>query len=164
MTVSGCPKMSTRYYLPLRHDNLAKCILKAIITKNHPNERNRDFNEYEFVKKLEIRNTGGTFQSNELCTIVEFSCPADINITQKVSYKINVYGLLKRSFQTMHPQYKSNMVSIIVGALVYIPKCLTSNLQDLGFDKNESNVHTMKMQNIAACCAVKICKTFLRFK
>ena len=37
--ISSCPKMSTRYYLPLCHDALAKYILKAIITKNHPNER-----------------------------------------------------------------------------------------------------------------------------
>ena len=42
--------MSTQYYLPLRHDALAKYILKAII-KNHPNERYCDLNEYEFVKK-----------------------------------------------------------------------------------------------------------------
>ena len=33
--VSSCPKISTRYYPPLRHDALAKYILKAIITKNH---------------------------------------------------------------------------------------------------------------------------------
>ena len=48
--ISICPKMSTQYYLPLRHDALAKYILKAII-KNHPNERYCDLNEYEFVKK-----------------------------------------------------------------------------------------------------------------
>ena len=44
--------MSTRYYLPLRHDALAKYILKAFITMNHPHERYRDLNEYEFVKKI----------------------------------------------------------------------------------------------------------------
>ena len=56
------------------------------------------------------------------------------------------------------------MIPIIVGVLGYIPKCLTSYLQDLGFDKNESTVHIMKMQNIVACSTVKICKTFHRFK
>ena len=64
----------------------------------------------------------------------------------------------------MYPQYKFNMIPIIVGALGYIPKCLTSYLQDLGFDGNEATVHIMKMQNIVACGTVKICKTFLRFK
>ena len=42
--ISSCPEMSIRYYLPLRHDALVKYILKAIITKNHPNDRYRDLN------------------------------------------------------------------------------------------------------------------------
>ena len=44
--------MSTRYYLPLHHDALAKYTLKAIIAKNHPNERYRHLNKYKFVKKI----------------------------------------------------------------------------------------------------------------
>ena len=52
-----------------------------------------------------------------MCSIVEFSCPADINITQKVNDKINVYGLLIRNLQIMYPQYKFNMILTIVGAL-----------------------------------------------
>ena len=64
----------------------------------------------------------------------------------------------------MYPQYKFKMIPIIVGALGYIPKCLTSDLQDLGFDENEATVHIMKMQNIVACGILKICKAFLRFK
>ena len=99
-----------------------------------------------------------------MCSIVEFSCPADIKITQKVNDKINVYGLLILNLQLMYPKYKLNMIPIIVGALGYIPKCLTSYLQDLGFDENEATVHIMKIQNIVACGRVKICKTFLSFK
>ena len=56
------------------------------------------------------------------------------------------------------------MIPIITGALAYIPKCLTSYLQDLGFNKDEATVHIMKMQNIVGCDTVKICKAFLRFK
>ena len=56
------------------------------------------------------------------------------------------------------------MIPIIIGALGYIPKRLTSYPQDLDFDENEATVHIMKMQNIVACGTVKICKTFLRFK
>ena len=56
------------------------------------------------------------------------------------------------------------MIPIIVGTLVYMPKCLTLYLQDLGFDKNESTVHIVKMQNIVAYGTVKICKLFLKFK
>ena len=52
------------------------------------------------------------------------------------------------------------MIPIIVGALGYIPKCLTSCMEDLGFDKNKSTVHVVKMQNIVACGTAKICKHF----
>ena len=130
--------MSARYYLPLCHDALAKYIMKAIITKIHPNERYRDLNEYEFVKKIEDKEYWSNIwiktatkiphnrpdlviwnKANKLSSTVEFSCPADINITQKVNDKINFYGLLMRNLQIMYPQYKFNMIPIIVGALGY---------------------------------------------
>ena len=119
--ISSCPKMSTRYYIPLRHDALAKYILKAIITKNHRNERYRNLNEYEFVKKIEDKeywwnnpiktatklphNKPGLViwgKANKLCSTDEFNCPADINITQKANDKINIYGLLILNFQIMY--------------------------------------------------------------
>ena len=100
--------MSTRYYLPLYHV-LAKYILKAIIKKNHPNERYRDLNEYEVVKKIgdteywwniSIKTANKIPHNkrdiviwdkvNKLCSIVGFSCLAGINITWKVNEKINV--------------------------------------------------------------------------
>ena len=170
--------MSTQYYLPLHYDALTKS------SKNHLNKRYRDLNEYEFIKKIGDKEYWWNIsiktatkiphikpdlviwdKANKLCSIVEFSCPADINIMQKVNNKINVYGLLICNLQIMYPHYKFNMIPIIVRALGYILKCLsTSYLQDLGFDKNESTVHIMKMQNIVAPGTVKICKTFLRFK
>ena len=67
---------------------------------------------------------------------------------EKINNKINIYGLLICNLQIMYPQYKFNMILIIVGALGYILKGLTSYLQDLGFDKNESMNHIMKMQNM----------------
>ena len=73
-------------------------------------------------------------KANELCSIVKFSCPADTKIMQKVN-KICVYGLLIHNLQTMYPQYKYNMIQIIVGALGFILKFLTSYLQDTGFTK-----------------------------
>ena len=34
--ISGCPFMSARYYLPMRHDMVARTLYKEIIKKNHP--------------------------------------------------------------------------------------------------------------------------------
>ena len=56
--ISSCSKMSTQYYLPLHHDALAIYILKAIITKNHHNERYHDLNNRSLSKSVSqsVRN------------------------------------------------------------------------------------------------------------
>lgn len=38
------------------------------------------------------------------------------------------------------------MISIIVGALGYVPKCLNSYMNDLGFNDKEIKMHVNKMQ------------------
>ena len=172
--------MSSRYYLPLRHDAVAKCLLKAHVMKHNTNFK--EIRESEFVYKtdnleywwnisiktatkvphnkpdLVIWNT-----QEKICTIVEFSCPADVNISKKIDEKMNNYGALIRNLQIMYPQYKFEMVPIIVGALGYVPKCLTKYIEQLGFNAVETRKLIRKLQNIAISGSIKICKTFLGF-
>ena len=51
--ISSCEKISASYYLPLRHDTLAKYVLKAIIKKNHPNLNFIDKREPEYFTKID---------------------------------------------------------------------------------------------------------------
>ena len=51
------------------------------------------------------------------CQVVEFSCPADINVSKKASEKENIYGPLTRSMQLLYPDYKFGFISIIVETL-----------------------------------------------
>ena len=109
--------------------------------------------EYEFVYKVNeyeywwnIRNTKITkishnkpdvviWNHNEkLYSIIEFSCPADANISQKIDEKLNTYGSLLRNLQILYPEDKFEMMPIEVGALDYVPKCLTKHLCQLGFN------------------------------
>ena len=69
---------------------------------------------------------------------MEISSPADVNITKKVEQKLNNYGPLIRSLQIMYPQYKFQMVPIVIGALGYIPKFLEMYIHQLGFHKIET--------------------------
>ena len=71
----------------------------------------------------------------KLCYIIEFSCPADTNIVNKVSEKGNIYGPLIRNMQMMYENYSFMFIPIIVGALGYVPKCIFTNIQNLGFTK-----------------------------
>ena len=61
--------------------------------------------------KLIIRNTVITIitiwdQEANICSIIEFSCPLDININKKVNEKLENYGPLFRTLQIMYPKYK----------------------------------------------------------
>ena len=58
--ISVCPMMSSRYYLPLRHDPVAKAICLEH-TKKNANTEVKFRNEKEFIKKIGITNSGGMF-------------------------------------------------------------------------------------------------------
>ena len=72
------------------------------------------------------------------CNIVEFSCPADINITKKEEEKLSASVPLVRNLQIMHPNYHYKIIPIVVGALGSIPKSLNGYLCQLGFNSLET--------------------------
>ena len=45
-------------------------------------------------------------QEAKICSIIEFSCPLDININKKFNEKLENYGPLVRNLQIMLPEYK----------------------------------------------------------
>ena len=97
------------------------------------------------------------------CIIIAFSCPADINISRKIDENMNTYGPLLRNLQSLYPEYKLEMIPIVIGALGYVPNCLTQYLRQLGFNIIELRKIIRKMQNISVSGTVKICKAFLKF-
>ena len=167
--------MSVRYYLPIRHDVVAKTVLKALILKINPTDKFKHQQDPEYVFKvkdcefwsnLPIK-TATKLKHNKpdnvawdmagkICKIIEISWPADVNITKKV-------GPLIRNLQIMYPHYKFQMVPIVIGALGYIPKCLEMYIHQLGFNKIETEKLVRKLQNPSASGTVKIDKTFLSF-
>ena len=71
--------------------------------------------------------------------IIEFSCPADVNVTKKAAEKLENYGPLIRTLQLTHPNYKFSFVPIIIGALGTAPKDFHENIRQLDFNNKESN-------------------------
>ena len=65
--------------------------------------------------------------NEKLCSIIKFNCPAVINIPRKINEKMNNYGPLLRNLQILYPEYKFEMIPVVVGAPGYVPKCLTLN-------------------------------------
>ena len=176
--ISCCPFMSALYYLPMRHDMVAKILHKEIIKKYHPEiEAPNEINEQEYIQKLGDNeycwnlsiNTAQKVQHNKpdlviwntkekTCDIIEVSCPADINITKKEERKLSTYVPLVPNLQIMYPNYHYRITPTIVGALGSIPKWLH------GFNNFGSKRSIGKLQSISATGTVKICKSFLKFQ
>ena len=110
--LAGCPQMSSRFYLPLRHDEVAKTFLYSHIKKYSPDKKITLSNESEYIYTEKHREywwnvsikTATKVPHNKpdliiwnwktkVCTIVEFSCPLDINAIKKVSEKLEVEKL-----------------------------------------------------------------------
>ena len=70
-------------------------------------------------------------------TVVNFSCPLDSNITKKVAEKKNNYGPLIRNMQIMYPNYKLEMIPVVIGCLGYVQNDLEMYIKQFGFDDKE---------------------------
>ena len=69
------------------------------------------------------------------CQVVEFSCPGDINVTQKIQEKENAYDLLLRNLQILYQEYSYQFIPAIIGALGSIQCNLKYNLKCLDFSE-----------------------------
>ena len=96
--LAGFPQMASRFYLPLRHDEVAETFLCYHIKKYSPDKKITLSNESEYIYTEKHREywwnvsikTATKVSHNKpeliiwnwetkVCTIVEFSCPLDIN-------------------------------------------------------------------------------------
>ena len=180
--IASCPMMSVRYYLPIRHDVIAKIVYNALIHKKNPSYRKRDFESPEYIHKegnleywwnISIK-TATKIPHNKpdlilwdrdekICQIIEFSCPADINVSSKIEEKVATYGPLIRNLQIMYKDYRFKMIPVVVGALGTIPNATKESLKEMKFSKIEINKLLRKLQNNSVRETVKICKTFMKF-
>ena len=180
--VAGCSQMSARYYLPLRHDEVAKTVLNSHLKKFCPDKQIILSSDPEYIYKEHPREywwnisikTATKIPHNKpdlviwnketrLCSIIEFSCPLATNIGRKLNEKLETYGPLVRNLQILYPDYKYEVAPIIIGAMGYVPKNVINYLKMIGFDERESKTLTRKLQIKSISGTVNICKTFLSF-
>ena len=147
--ISSCSRMSSRCYLPLRYDAIAKyvyeqhsMILVPRCKVEYPaSEFIHSEGNIEYWWNLPIKTAMKTKNNKpdfiiwnseiKTCQVVELSCPADVNVSKKVSEKENIYGPLIRSMQLLYPDYQLEFIPIIVGALGSLPTCLLRALNAL---------------------------------
>ena len=173
---------SSRYYLPMHHDPVAKAAFKSHL-KKYMDEGVQFPNEHEFIEKhgdyeywWNVRvGTSTKLAHNKLdilildkaektCTIIEISCPADVNITKKAKDILYNYAALLRSLQRLYQDYKFEMIPAMFGALGYVPEELKTNLQKLNFNEKELQSIRRKLRTISVSRTVKIMKTLWNSK
>ena len=178
--IASCPMMSVRYYLPLRHVVIAKIVYNALTKKS--SYRKYDLESPECIHKegnLEywwnISIKAATKiphnkpdlllwdRGENICQVVEFSCPADIYVSRKVEEKVAAYGPLIRNLQIMYKDYHFKVLPVVVNALGTIPNATKESLKEMKFSKTEINKLLRKLQNNSVREIVKICKTFMKF-
>ena len=133
--IAGCFHMSARYYLPLRHDEVGKTVLNSHLKKFYPSKEIKISSEPEYIYEKDHReywwnvsvktSTKVSHNKPELIiwnietkirSIIEFSCPLDININKKVNTTCS-------KFINNVPNYKFQVAPIVVGAMGSVPKC-----------------------------------------
>ena len=173
--------MSVRYYLPLRHDVIAKIVYNALICNKNPSYLKHDLESPEYIHRkgnLEYwwNNSIKTAMkiphnkpdllisdtNEKIYQVIEFSCPTDINVSRIVEEKVAADGSLIRNLQIMYKDYHFKMLPVVVGALGTIPNATIESLKEMKFSKTEINKLLRKLQNSVGGM-VKICKTFMTF-
>ena len=66
--------------------------------------------------------------TKKLCYIIEFRCPADINIVNKVPETESIYGPLIRNMQKIYENYSFIFIPIVVVALGHVAKCIFTKI------------------------------------
>ena len=98
-----------------------------------------------------------------VCTVVDFSCPLDSKITKKVAEKKSNYGPLIRNMPIMYPNYKFEMIPVVMGCLGYVQNDLKTYMKQLGFDDMEIPFLIRRLQIASISGTVNIFKAFFNF-
>ena len=98
-----------------------------------------------------------------VCTVVDFSCPLDSDITKKVAEKKNNYWPFIRNMQIIYPNCKFEMIPVVIGCLGYVQNDLKMYMKQLGFNDKEIPFLVRRLQIASISGTVNICKAFFKF-
>ena len=171
------------YFLSyLLTDATASIVLKMIIKKNHLERHVKLLNEPKYLIKIDNHEYwwSMTFKTatriphnipdllvwdtdQKIWLVIEFSCTCDVNLIGKASEKFNPYGPLIRILQISYPQYRFEMIPIIIGALWYVAKNLIMEVKRKMPFMLLVNCIYVTRKSLATSRTFNICKTFLKF-
>ena len=119
--IYNCPEMSARYYLPLRHDRMGKILYTSHIQKHFPETKVEQLQEPEYICRIKHMEYWWNIPI-KTATKIPHNKP-DLVIWNHEKFvcreeKKNNYGLLIRKLQIMYPNYKFEMILLLLVASV----------------------------------------------
>ena len=175
--VGSCPSLAPSMYLPLRHNEVAKSLYHAILCSIDASTPFRSPESLTSLGALEIWwdmrvRTLPKVQHNKPdmiiwnrqlkeCKIVEVGTPLDVNVAHVESEKFDKYMPLMLGLQRLYPEYRFQIIPIVIGATGNITKNLTTNLAKLGIQAAKIKSLTIQLQERSIMGTVKIVKSAL---
>ena len=95
------------------------------------------------------------------CKIVEVGTPLDVNVAHVESEKFDKYMPLMLGLQRLYPEYRFQIIPIVIGAAGNITKNLSTNLAKLGIQAAKIKSLTIQLQERSIMGTVKIVKSAL---
>ena len=170
------------YYLPLRHDRMGKILYISNIQKHFPETKVEHLQEPEYIRRVKHMEcwlnitikTATKIPHNDpdliiwnhkkvVYTVVDFSCSLDSNITKKVAEKKNNYRPLIHNMQIMYPNYKFEMIPVVIRCLGYVQNDLKTYMKQLGFDDKEIPFLVRRLQIALISGTAYICEAYFNF-
>ena len=99
----------------------------------------------------------------KICQVIEFSCPADVNVLRKVEERVSAYDPLIRNLQIIYKDYRFKIIPAVVGALGNIPNTTKESQKKMKFSKIEINKLLRKLQKNSVRGTLNVSKTFFKF-
>ena len=99
-----------------------------------------------------------------LCLIIDICVPLDVNVAREEKEKSDRYVILASRLQRLYPQYKYEIVPIVIGSTGYVSNNIQKYLEQCGFDKKKTISIVPMLQRKALRGSLKIVKTAMKLK
>ena len=176
--VAACSHLSSNLYLDARHNPIAKAVYDEITPKSKTNTR-EPYRIPEQITKTDNLEIWWDYKiptmskiphnrpdmviwdtQNKTCKIVDICVPLDINVELRHTTKVDNYAPLVDQLQRLNPQYKYQMIPVIIGAMGTVPKTLRGNLTRVGVPEDAIKSLIERVQRLALLGTLKIVKNF----
>ena len=179
--LASCNHLSASLYLPVRHDEVGKVLLNAIVRQEHPDHNyispsNEVWNSdtvdiwWDTVVKTcpPVKHNKPDLvvwrKRKKTCFVIDVCVPLDQNIQKNEKLRQDRYVALTVGLKRIYPEYTYTIVPIVLGATGLVTNSLVKNLTTLGFDKKDISSLVCKLQTKALVGSMRIMKSAMTLK